>query len=45
MRVNQDFREVTRMFDRSAVRIEAYPYMTGPFANRDIRIKNKYLLD
>jgi phenylacetate-CoA ligase len=45
MRVNQDFREVTRMFARSAVRIETYAYMSGPFANRDIRIKNKYLID
>ena len=45
VKVNQDFREVTKMFERSAVRIETYAYVTGPFAERDIRIKNKYLLD
>jgi len=42
-RVNQDFREVTKMFDPSAVEIELFPYGTGPFAERDIRIKNKYI--
>lgn len=42
-RCNQDFREVTRMFDRSAVEIEVHPYETGPFQGRDIRIKNKYI--
>jgi phenylacetate-CoA ligase len=40
---NQDFREVTRMFDRSALEIEVHSYETGPFAGRDIRIKNKYI--
>jgi phenylacetate-CoA ligase len=42
-RVNQDFREVTKMFDPSAVEIELFPYGTGPFAERDIRVKNKYI--
>ncbi len=42
-RVNQDFREVTRMFDRSCVEIEIYGFEQGPFSERDIRIKNKYV--
>ena len=40
---NQDFREVTRMFDRSCVEIEVHAFETGPFAGRDIRVKNKYI--
>ena len=43
MRVNQDFREVTRMFDRGQVQVIVHDYETGPFAGRDIRIKNKYI--
>ena len=42
-RVNQDFREVTKMFDRSCLEIEIYDFETGPFEGRDIRIKNKYI--
>jgi phenylacetate-CoA ligase len=42
-RVNQDFREVTRMFDRSRVQITVYDFEAGVFAGRDIRIKNKYI--
>jgi phenylacetate-CoA ligase len=42
-RCNQDFREVTKMFDRSVIEIEVHPYETGPFRGRDIRIKNKYI--
>jgi len=42
-RVNQDFREVTKMFDRSCVEIEIYGFEQGPFSERDIRIKNKYV--
>ncbi|HLY01859.1 MAG TPA: hypothetical protein VKR56_05105 [Candidatus Cybelea sp.] len=41
--VNQDFREVTRMFDSSKIVVETYAFGTGPFANRDIRVKNQYL--
>src|SRR3954453_841902 len=37
-RVNQDFREVTKMFDRDCVEIEIYDFETGPFKGRDIRI-------
>ncbi|MFN2578030.1 MAG: hypothetical protein ABR607_10115 [Pyrinomonadaceae bacterium] len=40
---NQDFREVTRMFDRGVVEIEVHSYETGPFHGRDIRVKNKYI--
>jgi phenylacetate-CoA ligase len=40
---NQDFREVTKMFDRSVIEIEVHAYETGPFQGRDIRIKNKYI--
>src|SRR4029453_15549807 len=40
---NQDFREVTKMFDRSWVEIEVHAFETGPFAGRDIRVKNKYI--
>jgi phenylacetate-CoA ligase len=42
-RVNQDFREVTKMFDRSCVELEIYEFETGPFKGRDIRVKNKYV--
>lgn len=42
-RVNQDFREVTRMFDKSCVEITLHDFETGVFADRDIRIKNKYI--
>jgi phenylacetate-CoA ligase len=42
-RLNQDFREVTKMFDRSCVSVELHQFGTGPFAGRDIRIKNKYI--
>jgi len=42
-RCNQDFREVTRMFDRGCVEVELHPFGEGPFAGRDIRVKNKYI--
>ena len=42
-RCNQDFREVTKMFDRSCVEIEVHDFETGPFKDRDIRIKNRYI--
>jgi len=42
---NQDFREVTKMFDPSALEIAIHAYGTGPFQGRDIRIKNKYIGD
>jgi phenylacetate-CoA ligase len=43
IRVNQDFREVSKMFDSSQVEVFLHEYETGPFAGRDIRIKNKYI--
>ncbi len=42
-RSNQDFREVTKMFDRSCVEVEVYEFETGPFSERDIRVKNRYI--
>jgi len=42
-RCNQDFREVTKMFSRDCVEVEVHPFETGPFRERDIRIKNKYI--
>jgi phenylacetate-CoA ligase len=41
--VNQDFREVTRMFQPNQVQVILHDFETGPFAGRDIRIKNKYI--
>jgi phenylacetate-CoA ligase len=43
VRVNQDFREVSRLFNRSQVHVKVHENDTGPFAGRDIRIKNKYI--
>jgi phenylacetate-CoA ligase len=40
---NQDFREVTKMFERDCVEIEVHEFETGPFAGRDIRVKNRYI--
>lgn len=42
-RVNQDFREVTKIFEPSCVEIQIYEFETGPFKERDIRIKNRYV--
>jgi phenylacetate-CoA ligase len=42
-RVNQDFREVTKMFDASCVEVRVYEFETGPFKERDIRVKNRYV--
>lgn len=42
-RINQDFREVTKMFDRSCIQIQIHDYESGVFADRDIRVKNKYI--
>jgi phenylacetate-CoA ligase len=43
IRVNQDFREVTRMFHPDQVTVVVHEFETGPFAGRDIRIKNNYI--
>lgn len=42
-RVNQDFREVSKMFSRDCVEIEIYGFEQGPFQERDIRVKNRYV--
>jgi phenylacetate-CoA ligase len=40
---NQDFREVTKMFDRQSIEIELNSYRTGVFGNRDERTKHQYV--
>ena len=40
---NQDFREVSKMFERDCVEVEVHEFGTGPFEGRDIRIKNRYI--
>jgi phenylacetate-CoA ligase len=40
---NQDFREVTKMFTPDSIIVEVFEYGEGPFAGRDIRLKNKYI--
>jgi phenylacetate-CoA ligase len=42
-RVNQDFREVSKMFGPDRIIIERFDHGQGPFAARDIRVKNQYL--
>jgi phenylacetate-CoA ligase len=42
-RVNQDFREVARMFGPDQVRVEQHGFGEGPFAGRDIRVKHAYV--
>lgn len=42
-RVNQDFREITKMITRDHVRVTLYPYGKGPFEIRDIRVKSRYI--
>jgi len=42
-RVNQDFREVTKMFKRSNVMVVLHEFESDNFSERDIRIKNKYV--
>jgi phenylacetate-CoA ligase len=40
---NQDFREVTKMFDRQSIEIEIQSYCTGVFKARDPRTKHQYV--
>lgn len=42
-RINQDFREVSRLFERSQIEVKVYPFETGPFADMDKRLKNRYI--
>lgn len=43
IRVNQDFREVSSLFEEAQLTVEVFEYMEGPFASRDIRVKNRYI--
>jgi hypothetical protein len=43
--VNQDFREITKMITPGHLRITLHDFGTGPFAARDIRIKNRYIAE
>lgn len=44
--LNQDFREALRFMPRSAVpTLELHPARTGPFADYDVRLKRRYVLD
>ncbi|MDX9911405.1 MAG: hypothetical protein RBS39_06210 [Phycisphaerales bacterium] len=45
LRVNQDFREVSKMFADDHVVVAIHPFGTGPFAGRDVRVKNRYIVD
>jgi phenylacetate-CoA ligase len=40
---NQDFREVTKMFDRQSIEIELQSYGMGVFSQRDPRTKHQYV--
>lgn len=42
-RVNQDFREVSKMFTEDKLIVDVHDFETGPFQSRDIRVKNRYL--
>jgi len=41
--VNQDFREVSRLFGPEHVDVRCHAHGTGPFANHDIRLKRRYV--
>jgi phenylacetate-coenzyme A ligase PaaK-like adenylate-forming protein len=40
---NQDFREVSRLFDVNAIEVSLFACATGPFADADIRLKRQYV--
>lgn len=42
-RVNQDFREVTKMFGPEKLLVDISPFGHGIFADRDIRVKYQYI--
>jgi phenylacetate-CoA ligase len=42
-RVNQDFREVSRLFGPEKLHIQQHDAESGPFAQRDLRVKNQYV--
>jgi len=41
--VNQDFREVSKLFGPEAIEVEVHDHGTGPFATRDRRVKERYV--
>ena len=41
--VNQDFREVSKLFGPEAIEVEVHGNGTGPFATRDRRVKERYV--
>jgi phenylacetate-CoA ligase len=43
IRVNQDFREISKMITPQQVRVTIHAYAQGPFAGRDIRVKSRYI--
>jgi phenylacetate-CoA ligase len=43
IRVNQDFREISKMITPHHVRVTLHQHGTGMFASRDIRVKNRYV--
>jgi phenylacetate-CoA ligase len=43
IRVNQDFREITRIATPDHLDVAVYDYGEGPFAGRDIRVKCRYI--
>jgi len=42
-RVNQDFREVSKLFGAERISVSQFDYKTGPFEAKDNRIKNRYV--
>jgi phenylacetate-CoA ligase len=41
--LNQDFREVTKIFDRNCLEVIMYDFGTGVFEKGDRRVKNQYI--
>ena len=41
--VNQDFREVSKLFGPEKIHVDVFDFEGGPFADRDIRVKNRYI--
>jgi len=41
--VNQDFREVSKLFGPEAIEVQVHDNGTGPFATRDRRVKERYV--
>lgn len=42
--VNQDFREVSKLFGSDAIEVEVFDNGTGPFGTRDRRVKERYVV-